>query len=329
MRKIPLILATIGFATVLSQSKAAEPSAAPRSALKGFASQEQLDAAIREFNGVIDREVDALVTKINEKMDQAVDDADLELAKKCRAAKKALEERGELPSDGFVRAAVIAGQRNIDRAANKLQAVFKDVSKEILKGGDVEAAEAIQQEGDAVVEQARNEWRPYEHNESTPKQSEKQKKAPFATKKPLAAKSKPSQFLFRTQDEIGKSWTFVSDQWRLENAGIRFEGDGAVVSKQSYVGDFRVQITYEKYLSVTVCGNTFQGRDIAEGTTAFLERKGDVLKFSTNKSPVITITLKQEQQAQPTTIQIGNNRGIVGTLFLRAVQVLGTVEQAE
>lgn len=157
-------------------------------------------------------------------------------------------------------------------------------------------------------------------------------KPPPPVKKGPKVIKKPMLLSFRTEQEIEKHWTFTSDEWRLENSGVRLLKRTALDSKESYIGDFTVEIQYSRHLLVSACGIDFGPgeRGVEEGTHARLQRRDDVLTFQTNKSSPRSVTLKQSQKSMPTRIHIGTNPGVGGSnLFIQAVQILGTVEDAE
>lgn len=323
MLRCPLALATIVFPACLGAAIAADPAKTSRTATGGHAYQEKLDAAIKEFNDVIANEVAQLIASIEKTMGQAVDEDDLPLAKKCRSAKKAVEEDGEIPSDGFMRAAVNAGQRNIDRAANKLQAVFKEVSKEVLKGGDIEAAEAIQQECSVIGEQAKSAWRPFDQNESMPAED----KISTSRKGPIVkqAKPKPTSFRFVHQKAIEQHWSFSNQDWRLQNGGVDL-GDAVCVSRKRYSGDLAIQILCKGHLQVKICGERF----VWEGNgPVVVQRKGNVLSFMPPAGQPSRITLKDSQMGA-TSFELGSNDGLQRVhCWIGEVVMMGNVTEEQ
>jgi hypothetical protein len=105
--------------------------------------QQRLDDALAEYEPAVKNALADLAKEIERQLDLAMDKGDIELAKKCREAGKALTESGTPPAGAFLTNARESTQRKITRAGEKLSAVFDAVAKGFLKDGNLERAEAI------------------------------------------------------------------------------------------------------------------------------------------------------------------------------------------
>jgi sulfatase modifying factor 1 len=126
--------------------------AAQHSADAATAWHAQLDHALNEYEMSVESEVEKVLAAITKVFADATQRGDLALAKKARAAQKRLQEDGEPPSDTFVKRAREEAQRNINRAARKLETRYGEIAKTVLKqSGDLDAAEAIVTEATNIV----------------------------------------------------------------------------------------------------------------------------------------------------------------------------------
>jgi len=117
-----------------------------------------LDEALDEYETTLESEVGKVITAVNKVFSDATQRGDLALAKKARAVEKRLREDGEPPTDSFAKRAREEAQRNINRAARKLEARYGEIAKAVLKTGDLDTAEAIVAEAKNIVSRS-NIWK--------------------------------------------------------------------------------------------------------------------------------------------------------------------------